>query len=137
MLTRALSILRRWAPAAAMPAAMLLLGAASSGCTSDRHPRDVTVPQSPTAEVTVRDADEPEEAASVGPDGYPTFAAPLTAANSQLTNDEAAAISGKLSALSRARRAGTVSEAEYQRQLQVLRKLAAEHGVDAAAAIGN
>jgi|GEM_PF-1580963 hypothetical protein len=137
MLTRALSILRRWAPVAAMPAAMLLLGAASSGCTSDRHTRDVTVPQSPTAEVTVRDADEPEEVASVGPDGYPTFAAPLTAANSQLTNEEAAAISGKLSALSRARREGTVSEAEYQRQLQALRKLAAEHGVDAAAAIGN
>lgn len=136
MLTRALSILRRWVPVAATPAVILLLGA-SSGCTSDRHARDVTVPQSPTAEVTVRDADEPEEAASVGPDGYPTFAAPLTAANSQLTDEDAAAISGKLSSLARARREGTVSEAEYQRQLQVLRKLAAEHGVDAEAAIAN
>lgn len=62
---------------------------------------------------------------------YPDFAEPLRAANVQMGNDEAARVSGRLSVLARARAEGKVSEAEYQRRLAELRRLAAEHGAAA------
>ena len=43
----------------------------------------------------------------------------------------------QLSALSRARANGHVSEAEYQRRIAELRRLAAQHGAEAEAAIAN
>ncbi|MBR0555762.1 SHOCT domain-containing protein [Ciceribacter sp. L1K23] len=137
MVIRALSILRRQNRIGYGTAAVLALAMVAGGCASDRPARDPSVQMSPSAQVTVRDEDEPARQAAVDPDGYPTFAEPLTAANTQLTDEDAASISARLSALSRARKAGTVSEADYQRQLQILRKLAAQHGVDAEAAIAN
>jgi len=56
-------------------------------------------------------------------------------ANVQMGNEEAAELQAKLSALGAARKAGTISEAEYQRRRLELRKLAAEHGQDAQAQI--
>jgi hypothetical protein len=61
-------------------------------------------------------------------DGYPDFGAPLTAANVQMSDEEAAELQHKLTALSTSRKAGTISEAEYQRRVAEYRKLAADHG---------
>src|SRR3546814_1479234 len=68
---------------------------------------------------------------------YPTFDGRLTAANAQIGDEEAAGSEAQLSALASARSNGSVSEAEYQRRLAELRRLAAEHGRDAEAAIAN
>lgn len=68
---------------------------------------------------------------------YPTFDRELTAANAQIGDEEAVGSEARLSALARARADGSVSEAEYQRRLAELRRLAAEHGRDAEAAITN
>jgi hypothetical protein len=62
------------------------------------------------------------------PDGYPGFGSPLTAANVQMNDEEAAGLQQKLTALSNRRKAGTISEAEYQRRVAEYRKLAADHG---------
>ncbi|MDM9622239.1 hypothetical protein A6U87_17655 [Rhizobium sp. AC44/96] len=71
------------------------------------------------------------------PDGYPSFGAPLTAANVQMSDEEAAGLQHKLSALASQRKAGTISEAEYQRRVAEYRKLAAEHGADTLSEINN
>ena len=61
-------------------------------------------------------------------DGYPGFGAPLTAANVQMNDEEASSLQQKLTALSNRRKAGTISEAEYQRRVAEYRKLAEDHG---------
>ncbi len=64
------------------------------------------------------------------PDGYPSFGAPLTAANVQMSDEDAADLQHKLTALGAQRKSGAISEAEYQRRVVEYRKLAAEHGPD-------
>jgi hypothetical protein len=61
-------------------------------------------------------------------DGYPDFGAPLTAANVQMSDEEAADLQHKLTGLSAKRNAGTISEAEYKRRVAEYRKLAEDHG---------
>ncbi|MCF6370994.1 hypothetical protein [Rhizobium halophilum] len=68
---------------------------------------------------------------------YPTFDGPLTAANTQIADEEAATTEAGLSALANARANGHVSEAEYQRRVAELRRLAAQHGAEAEADITN
>ncbi|EPE98504.1 hypothetical protein [Rhizobium grahamii] len=70
-------------------------------------------------------------------DGYPGFGAPLTAANVQMSDQEAGGLQSKLTALAAQRKAGTISEAEYQRRVAEFRKLAAEHGADTLSEIAN
>ncbi|MBB4574284.1 hypothetical protein [Rhizobium lentis] len=62
------------------------------------------------------------------PDGYPNFGAPLTAANVQMSDEQAAELQHQLTALAARRNAGTISEAEYQAKVTEMRRLAAEHG---------
>ncbi|MBY5442074.1 hypothetical protein HFO93_00925 [Rhizobium leguminosarum] len=64
------------------------------------------------------------------PDGYPSFGAPLTAANVQMSDEQAAELQHQLTALAARRQAGTISEAEYQAKVAEMRRLAAEHGTD-------
>lgn len=68
---------------------------------------------------------------------YPTFGRELTAANTQIGDDDAAASETRLSALAHQRRSGAISEAEYRRRVAEFRKLAAEHGSAAQADIAN
>ncbi|MFC0478827.1 hypothetical protein ACFFHG_02165 [Gellertiella hungarica] len=68
---------------------------------------------------------------------YPTFGQPMTAANKQMEDSEATRLQAQMSALTASRNAGTVTEAEYQKQLAELRKLAATHGTDMQAKIAN
>ncbi|WP_337269734.1 hypothetical protein [Oryzifoliimicrobium ureilyticus] len=63
-------------------------------------------------------------------DGYPSFGAPLTAANVQMNDDQAAGQQKTLTALAAQRKSGAISEAEYQRRVAAFRKLAADHGTD-------
>lgn len=113
---------------------LLALGA-GAGCQST--PAPTAAPAATGLEVTVEDADQPQPAAPrpTYADGYPSFAGSLNAANVQMTNEEAQALQFRLTALSKARKAGTISEAEYQAKLAELRKLAAEHGADTQALI--
>ncbi|MGZ9720770.1 hypothetical protein [Rhizobium miluonense] len=63
-------------------------------------------------------------------DGYPSFNAPPTAANVQINDQQAGDMVKQLSALGSQRKAGVISEAEYQKRVAEMRKLAAEHGQD-------
>ncbi len=68
---------------------------------------------------------------------YPSLSAPLEAAGEQMSDSEAAAIGARLEALAGARRAGAISQAEYQRRLAALRKLARTHDTEATGEIEN
>lgn len=68
---------------------------------------------------------------------YPTFDRQLTAANTQIADDEATSTEAQLAALGQARANGQVTEAEYRRRVAELRQLAAGHGAEAEAAIAN
>jgi hypothetical protein len=70
-------------------------------------------------------------------DGYPGFGAPLTAANVQMSDEEAGNLQQKLTALGAQRKAGAISEAEYQRRVAEYRKLAKQHGADTLSKIAN
>jgi hypothetical protein len=54
---------------------------------------------------------------------YPLLGEPLQAATTQMSDAEAAAQGSKLQALAAAHKAGTVSEAEYNRKVAEMRKL--------------
>ncbi len=123
-------------------AARLGIGAAAailmlSGCTSTKE-QPVAASSTPASlEVTVDDPDAPvgPTVSSTSPDGYPDFSGSLTAASVQMSNEEAGDLERKLSSLGAARRSGAISEAEYRRRVQELRKLAAEHGAETQAQI--
>lgn len=63
-------------------------------------------------------------------DVYPRIEGKLPAAAPQMTNEEAASVSSRLSALSARRASGAISEAEYKRRLAELNALAEHHGAD-------
>ena len=111
---------------------------AGAGCQSTpATTASATVPTAAGLEVTVEDPHQMQPATPrpTYSDGYPSFAGSLNAANVQMTNEEAQALQFRLTALSKARKAGTISEAEYQAKLAELRKLAADHGADTQALI--
>lgn len=66
---------------------------------------------------------------------YPDVTAPVTAATTQMSDEEAASLSARLTALAASRRSGAISEAEYRRRLAELQALAANHGQDTLAEI--
>lgn len=68
---------------------------------------------------------------------YPTFGAPMTAANKQMDDSEATRIQAQMAALTASRNAGSLTEAEYQKQLADLQLLAATHGAAMQAKIEN
>lgn len=113
-------------------------GAALAGCASDNVGTEkgpVATPQVVTVVPGV-----PSGPGATGPQKtgyYPGFSQPLTSANLQMTDEEAAAQQSRLSALGAARRAGTISEAEYKRREAELRRLAAQHGQDTLSEIVN
>ena len=111
--------------------------AVASGCVSSDKQMAPAQPKPSVLDVTVNDANAPPQSAPLGKsrDGFPDFSQPLTAANVQMGNDEAAALQAQLTELGVARSSGAISEAEYQRRLLELRKLAAEHGIDTQAQI--
>lgn len=61
-------------------------------------------------------------------DVYPDITAIVSAETKQMSDEEAASYSVRLSSLSRRRSSGTISEAEYRRQLAELQALRDGHG---------
>ncbi|HUH49697.1 MAG TPA: SHOCT domain-containing protein [Mycoplana sp.] len=61
---------------------------------------------------------------------FPDITAPVHAATAQMSNEEAASISARMSGLVSQRRAGTISEADYNKEMLELQALAANHGAD-------
>jgi hypothetical protein len=57
---------------------------------------------------------------------YPDFSKPLTSAMDQMTNEEAQKQEAQLAALGARRRSGAISQAEYWRRVNEMRKLKAE-----------
>ena len=68
---------------------------------------------------------------------YPSLGEPLEAANAQMSDQEAAAIGGKLEALASARKGLGASDADYESRAAALKKLGQEHGAAAASEIEN
>jgi uncharacterized lipoprotein len=112
-----------------------------AGCTSTPEQKAAVAAKRAAPTAVVMTATKGEAPAESGlthsPDGYPSFGAPLTAANVQMNDDEAKGLQTKLTALGAQRKAGAISEAEYQRRVAEYRKLAAEHGPDTLSEIGN
>lgn len=61
-------------------------------------------------------------------DVYPDITAIVSAETQQMSDEEAASYSARLTALSNSRRSGAISEAEYRRQLAELQALRDGHG---------
>ncbi len=117
--------------------AVAAVAAGLSGCFSVDG---ASLQSQPLAEVATTPAPVTTTTMPTGPVNtgrYPTFGGPLTAANVQMENTDAAKIEARMTALSAARRSGSVTEAEYQRRLAELRRLASEHGAAAEAEISN
>lgn len=117
----------------------LLALMAGTGCQSTTSPAPAATTVPAALQVNVEDPDNPEAPAArpTYPDGYPNFAGSLNAASVQMSNEDAAALQAQLTSLGAARKAGTISEAEYQARLVELRKLAAQHGTETQAQIAN
>ncbi|WP_143523424.1 hypothetical protein [Pararhizobium arenae] len=73
----------------------------------------------------------------IAADVYPVIEGKRPAATAQMSNDQAASLSARLTALSGARNSGQITEAEYQRRLAELQALAANHGRDTLKEIQN
>lgn len=107
-------------------ALMLATAGALAGCatsadtTADKGP--VAIPQVVTVVPAAPAGPVPKGPQNTG--YYPGFSQPLTSASLQMTDDEAAAMQKKLSALGSARRKGTISEAEYKRRAEEMKALA-------------
>ncbi len=71
-----------------------------------------------------------EDTAENTPDGFPTFNAPPTAANVQINDQQAGDLQKQLTAVGAQRKAGVITEAQYNQRVAEMRRLAAEHGQD-------
>lgn len=102
---------------------LLLAVSALAGCTSYEGERQ----QSYTSAM----------ARPVPTDLYPVIEGRRPTAAPQMSNEEAAALQARMTALSGRRAAGQITEAEYQRRLKELEALAANHGSETLAEIKN
>lgn len=116
--------------------APLTMASVLGACTSDGPSR-----QAPVVIYGSPDESSPEfDRPSGGPKNtgtYPTFGKPLRAATHQMGAEEVRTNRADMEAIAAARASGAISEAEYQRRLAEMRRLAAEHGADAVRDIEN
>jgi hypothetical protein len=103
-----------------MLVAVAVVAVASCGTTDKKSvkPKAMTAPKS----VVVTGQVEPASMYKT-PDGYPDLSKPLTAANTQMTNDDAKKQEDTLASLAAKRQKGQISEAEYNRRVEEFRKL--------------
>ncbi|TWD58164.1 hypothetical protein FB480_101924 [Agrobacterium vitis] len=100
-----------------MAAVVTVAGCAASNTTSVK-PSTMTAPKS----VVVTGQAEPADNYKT-PDGYPDLSRPLTAANKQMSNDDAKKQEDRLSSLAAKRKKGLISETEYNKRVEEFRKL--------------
>ncbi|MBB3310536.1 hypothetical protein FHT78_002280 [Rhizobium sp. BK196] len=118
---------------AAICAAAAAMAFALAGCNKTAEEKKAFAQRmaAPTAVVMPASKGEPVEGGlTKSRDGYPSFGAPLTAANVQMSDEQAAELQHQLTALSAKRQSGAISEAEYQRRVTEMRELAARHGAE-------
>ncbi|WP_377296137.1 hypothetical protein [Rhizobium sp. SGZ-381] len=117
----------RWMP---LFVGMSVMPFALVGCNSFKLDDGVpnTAPQATV--VGPRQVPRPQALAKSDTGVYPTFAGPLTAANTQISDAEATTAQDQMTKLAAARANGSVSEADYQARVAELRKLAADHAAD-------
>ena len=114
---------------AAICAAAMAFALAGCNKTAEEKKAFAQRMAAPTAVVMPASKGEPVEGGlTKSRDGYPSFGAPLTAANVQMSDEQAAELQHQLTALSAKRQSGAISEAEYQRRVAEMRALAADHG---------
>lgn len=89
---------------------MIFAGAAMSSCSQSTRSEDVLLPG---------------ETPGSKNDPYPDFSKPLTSAMKQMSDEDAKKMSAQLAALASQRQSGAISEAEYWRRVNEMRKLGA------------
>lgn len=104
-----------------------------ASCNSQSFALDDGIPNTaPPAVITQSTNDPaPHPLARKNTGTYPTFDRTLTAANEQIEDADYQKTEPRMAALAKARKSGSISEAEYQRRVAEYRKLAADHGTDA------
>ncbi|MGE6740186.1 SHOCT domain-containing protein [Allorhizobium pseudoryzae] len=112
-----------------------------SGCsgTNSFFALDDGIPNTapPAVVVGPRSVARPEALTKLDTGTYPSLGKPLTAANTQIGDQEYTSREAQLSALASARASGAITEAEYQRRIDGLRRLASEHAAEAERQITN
>ncbi len=124
--------LRHWPSRLSLFAAVAALPALA-GCNSKSFALDDGIPNTPPPAVIVQSKTAPAPGPLTRRDTgtYPTFDSTLTTANEQIEDADYQKSEPRMAALARARKSGTISEAEYNRRVAEYRKLAAQHGQDA------
>ncbi len=117
-------------------ATLMALAVLASACADVSKPLPQTA-AAPVVTVTRDTQTLPRDAGPRNTGTYPSLSAPLTAANTQMSDQEAADMQAKLSGLAHARKSGNISEAEYRRRVEEMRRLAREHGTHTQAEIAN
>jgi hypothetical protein len=104
-----------------------------AGCNSKSFALDDGIPNTAPPAVISQSKSAPAPRPLVKKDTgtYPTLDRTLMAANEQIEDADYEKSQPRLAALARARKAGTISEAEYNRRVVEYRKLAADHGNNA------
>jgi hypothetical protein len=112
-----------------------------SGCsgTKSMFALDDGIPNTapPAVIVGPRTVERPQALAKLDTGTYPSLGKPLTAANTQIGDQEYTTREAQLSALASARASGAITEAEYQRRIDGLRRLANDHAAEAERQITN
>jgi hypothetical protein len=106
---------------------------ALAGCNSKSFALDDGIPNTPPPAVIVQSKTAPPPGPVTRRDTgtYPTLSTTLTAANEQIEDADYQKSEPRMAALAKARKSGTISEAEYNRRVAEYRKLAAQHGQEA------
>ena len=105
-----------------------LIALTLTGCKTiaEKQAEDARKRAAPTA-VVMKSADGKAvgETGQLNKNGFPDFNTPITAANVQISDAQALDIRNKLTAAGAARKAGTLTQAQYDAKVEEMRKLAA------------
>ena len=106
-------------------AALLFAGVSLASCQTQQNPEPV-VRQQPTAVIVGPQPVSTTPTKLRSTNTYPTFDRQLTAAGTQMSEEEAKEMQANLSGLPGRRAGAAVSQAEYNRRVQELRQIATE-----------
>lgn len=106
-----------------------LIALSLAGCKTiaEKQAEDARKRAAPTAVVMKSQTGTPVgETGQLTKNGFPDFNTPLTAANVQISDAQALDIRKQLTAAGSARKAGTITQAQYDAKVAAMRKLAAD-----------
>ena len=108
-----------------------------AGCNSFALDDGIPNTSPPAVVVGPQNAPRPASLTLKSTGTYPTFGKPLTAANTQIDDQQYSSAETQLSSLAKAKARGAISEAEYQRRVNALRKLSEDQTSSATAPATN